>query len=237
MENNKIINLAGKRFGRLTVMSENGRSKQGNVLWLCQCDCGKDVTVNSSYLITKTTMSCGCLKRDETVNRFTTHGKTKTRLYKTWASMIQRCHDVNHRSYKSYGGYGITVCDEWRDFSSFEKWSNSNGYDETLTIDRIDCYGNYCPENCQWISFEQNRKKHKDSIMLEYKGRIEPLKTWCDILGLPTQTIRRYYHNNGKTKTELGIANVIETGNKRYFNKRKAKEEMKYTSNYQNQGF
>ena len=50
MENNKIINLAGKRFGRLTVMSENGRSKQGNVLWLCQCDCGKDVTVNSSYL-------------------------------------------------------------------------------------------------------------------------------------------------------------------------------------------
>lgn len=220
------IDLTGLRFGRLKVISEYGLSKQQNTTWLCLCDCGNIKIANSSYLITKTTMSCGCLRREKSIKRFTTHGKSKTRLYNIWASMKQRCYDKNSDSYNSYGRKGIIVCDDWKKYQGFESWALENGYNNHLTIDRINVYGNYFPENCQWISFYENRKKHRNSIMLNYDGRIEPLKTWCDILGLPTQTVRRYYHKNGTHKTELGIASVIETNNRRYFNISKAKSEM-----------
>ena len=218
-----IVNLLGQKFGRLLVVDQKGRSKQQNVLWLCRCDCGNEVTVNSAYLKSGHTSSCGCLKSEESIKRFTTHGKTKTRIYNIWASMNQRCLDKRCKSYNSYGGKGIAVCEEWRDFIQFERWAIENGYNESLTIDRIDCFGSYCPENCQWISFEENRKKHKDSIMLSCNRITDPLKTWCDKLGLPTQTVRRFYHKYGKHETERGICNVIDHGDIQFFRKRKKK--------------
>lgn len=215
--------LSGLRFGHLIVIRENGRSSQSNVKWLCKCDCGNEVSVNSSYLITKHTSSCGCFKKECSTNRFTTHGQTGTHLYKIWASMIQRCHDRKSKSFKSYGEKGVSVCNEWREFEGFYSWAINNGYKETLSIDRIDCEGNYSPNNCQWIPLSLNREKHRDSIMLNYQGEERPLKTWCDKLNLPTQTVRRYYRKNGKELTEQGISIVITAGDKQFFNIRKKK--------------
>ena len=214
-------NLLGTKFGRLTVIERNGSTKQGNAIWICKCECGNELSVNSSYLITGTTRSCGCLKKEESINRFTTHGKTKTRLYRTWAGMNQRCFDQNCKSYEGYGDKGVTVCDEWKSFIAFQKWAEQTGYNDELTIDRIDSFGNYCPENCQWISFPDNREKHRDSIMLNYDGEVHPLKTWCNRLGLPTETVRRFFKENGKDLTEQNISICINSGNKRIFNKRK----------------
>lgn len=216
-------NLSGLKFGRLTVIRENGRTAQNNVIWLCKCDCGKEVSVASSDLITKHTSSCGCLKKESSINRFTTHGQTKTPLYRVWASMIQRCYYPKSKSFKSYGEKGVTVCDEWRDFDGFYNWAINNGYKETLSIDRVDCKGNYSPDNCQWIPLSLNREKHRDSIMLNHQGEERPLKTWCDKLNLPTQTVRRFFRKNGKELTEQGIAVVISTGDKQFFNTRKKK--------------
>lgn len=216
-----VKNLSGSKFGRLTVIGENGRSKQGSVIWLCQCECGNQVSVNSSYLMTNTTRSCGCLKKEESINRFTTHGKSRTRLYITWSGMNQRCYDQNCKSYKSYGAKGVTICDEWKSFSSFQKWAEQCGYNDKATIDRKDSSGNYCPENCQWLSFQDNREKHRDSIMLSHNGEVHPLKTWCDKLGLPVNTVRRYYKENGKLLTEQNISICINSGDKRVFNKKK----------------
>jgi hypothetical protein len=215
-----VKNLLGIVFGRLTVIEDNSRSKQGNVIWKCKCECGNEVLVNSSYLITGTTRSCGCLKKEESIIRFTTHGKTRTRLYTTWSSMNQRCYDQKCKSYSAYGGKGVTICDEWKSFVTFQKWAEQSGYNDELTIDRKDSTGNYCPENCQWISFPDNREKHRNSIMLSHDGEVHPLKTWCDKLGLPVQTVRRYYQENGKDLTEQNLSICIKSGNKRIFSKR-----------------
>ncbi len=142
--------------------------------------------------------------------------------------MIQRCYNPkNVRGYPFYGAKGVIVCDEWKNPDLFIQWAEKNGYKDGLSIDRIDSSGNYCPHNCQWVTIEANREKHRDSIMLRYKNDTHPLKTWCDKLGLPTQTVRRYYHYNGKASTEYGLSAVIELGEKRFFNKNK--EELRLT--------
>ena len=81
--------------------------------------------------------------------------------------MRQRCNDPNHKSYANYGGRGIKVCDEWNDFTVFEKWAVANGYDEDApygecTIDRVDVDSNYQPDNCRWVdlSTQANNKRN-----------------------------------------------------------------------------
>ena len=97
------------------------------------------------------------------------HGLSKTRIYRTWGNMKSRCHKEYDSKYKYYGAKGIKVCDEWRNnFMSFYNWAIKNGYTDELTIDRIDSTKDYCPENCRWVTLEQNivyshNKKHKPS--------------------------------------------------------------------------
>lgn len=84
------------------------------------------------------------------------------RIYKIWQGMRQRCNNPNDKDYANYGGRGIRVCEEWDNSSKeFVKWALANGYDATLTIDRIDCDGDYRPDNCRWATMtQQQRNKH-----------------------------------------------------------------------------
>lgn len=153
------LNLTGQRFGRLVVIKEAGRSSDGRVRWLCKCDCGNYTsTPSTKTLRNRTCRSCGCIER-ERPNKLT-HGKSNTKLFHVWNGMKQRCYNPNNRSYKTYGGRGIKVCDEWRDnFMAFHDWAIANGYEEGLTIDRIDNDGDYEPNNCRWITLQENVSK------------------------------------------------------------------------------
>lgn len=159
--------ISGMKFGRLTAI-KNAGSKNQRRMWECLCDCGNKCIVCESALTSGNTKSCGCIAKELLISRNTVHGKCGTRLYKTWRNMKTRCYNKNCVEYSCYGGRGIKVCDEWlNDFSVFYDWAMEHGYDDNLTIDRIDNDKNYCPENCCWITRSENIRKRN----VEYFAR------------------------------------------------------------------
>lgn len=162
--------LAGMRFGRLTVLQRDRCSRWGEVIWKCRCDCGKETAVVGSSLRKGYTQSCGCLRSESVSMAQATHRQTKTKLYNVWTHMIQRCYNPKHVAYKRYGGRGITVCEEWRNsFLIFQKWAMENGYDENApfhqcTIDRIDNDRGYSPDNCRWADAKTQRNNQSKVV-------------------------------------------------------------------------
>ena len=121
------------------------------------------------------------------------HGGSYTRLYNIWRCMKQRCYNPNNSAYSRYGGKGITVCKRWRySFSEFLKWAMANGYNDELTIDRIDSTKGYMPTNCQWITRSENSSKDNPFTLKGYTGE-----------ALEYQKARRHYANLMKLYNSL----------------------------------
>lgn len=153
--------LTGQRFGKLVVLSYAGKDKNRHSLWLCRCDCGTEKIISSTALMSGQ-KSCGCEGARTTLSqRMTKHGMYKSRIYDIWHCMKDRCYREKNSKYHLYGGRGIKVCDEWKNnFVAFYEWAMENGYNDNLTLDRIDCDGNYEPANCRWATVtEQNRNR------------------------------------------------------------------------------
>lgn len=160
-----LSDMVGKRFGRLVVIGRATPVGEKPVKWLCQCDCGKQVSVVTYSLKKGLTKSCGCLRNEQMSQRNKTHGESDSRLHKVWRGMKARCKAKGATGYRNYGGAGVSVCDEWQQFEPFKEWAMANGYDPDAprgecTLDRIDPFGNYEPGNCRWIDIsEQQRNK------------------------------------------------------------------------------
>jgi len=184
--------LVGMRFNRLLVIESTGRKKNGNYIWLCKCDCGETVEVAGSSLTSGATQSCGCLNWD---NR-NKHGMTGTSLYMVWDSFKRRCRDPNHDAYKNYGGRGIYVCDEWKeDFLVFYEWARESGYEEGLSIDRIDNDGPYCKSNCRWATMKEQANTRRNSILLAINGEEKNLAEWAELYNLHVKTLYKRLRN------------------------------------------
>lgn len=160
-----VTDLRGKMYGKLTVLAESSRNKFNKVTWWCLCECRRITEVIGGCLKNGYTSSCGCLKLEKLIQRNstckygTTHGLSKHSLYSHWSAMKDRCSNHNRLDAIYYSGKGISVCDEWKDFLPFYDWSIKNGWENGLTIDRIDSNKNYCPSNCQWITQSENTKR------------------------------------------------------------------------------
>ena len=159
----KPRNLKKEKFGRLQPLYDTGerRGKSGSVVWMCLCDCGNSRKVATKELTFGRARSCGCL----IIEARTKHAGTGTRLYQIWTDIKTRCFNIKSAKYKWYGKRGITICEEWKNnYSAFRFWAILNGYQDNLTIDKIDNDKGYSPKNCQWLTQSENIKKywHKD---------------------------------------------------------------------------
>lgn len=191
----RFIDLTGRKFNKLTVISRAENSNKGAIRWLCVCECGNQTIVERSNLVKGVIKSCGCYNREIVSERakknFTTHGLYKTRLYRTLNHILQRCYNPNNNQYKNYGGRGITVCNEWKnDCQAFFIWAISNGYKEGLTIDRIDNNGNYEPNNCRWVDMKTQANNRRTNRLISYNGQTHTMKEWAIITGINYRTLQ-----------------------------------------------
>lgn len=188
--NKRFKDLTGQMFGKLTVKFHYGKNKHSHNLWYCICDCGGYTITDTNALRNGDTKSCGCLARELTIKRSTSHGKTHHRLYNIYNKIKERCYRESDPNYKYYGARGIIVCDEWlSDFENFYQWAINNGYSDNLTIDRIDVNGNYMPSNCRWVTMKTQCNNKRENIYIEYNGETRTLKEWSEILGINYSTL------------------------------------------------
>ena len=189
--------LTGRKFGRLTA--ETPIRKNGKVYWICRCECGNAKEVSSGNLVTGAVMSCGCLQRERSAEHcrsMATHKMFGTRLYRIWNGMNDRCYNPHHPYYDRYGGRGIKVCDEWKsDKSRFFAWAKSNGYSDSLSIDRISNDGDYEPSNCRWVTMHEQQLNRSSNHIVTVDGVSLPITEMCERLSIKYETYssrRRY---------------------------------------------
>lgn len=188
-----VNDIVGKKFGRLTVVKYSHKIKKNDNkhydrYYLCLCECGKQVIVTRHHLLNNHTKSCGCFRKE----KFNTykHGLCYHRLYRIWDKIKHRCYNANCKRYSSYGGRGITVCDEWKnDFLTFYNWSIANGYQDNLTIDRINNDGNYEPSNCRWTTVKVQSTNTRTNHKLTYKNKTLCVSEWAEIIGIDKDTL------------------------------------------------
>lgn len=177
----KFEDLTGKKFNHLQVLAYSHSKKQPDgrnvYFWKCLCDCGNIAYISSSHLKTGHTTSCGCVlekhRKNLGKNSYKT-GLSKTRIWRIYCNMINRCRNEKISMYKHYGERGITFCEEWEPhkngFENFCNWSFKNGYSENLTLDRIDVNGNYEPSNCRWVDMYVQANNKRATKFFVYNG-------------------------------------------------------------------
>lgn len=185
-----MIDLTGKKFGKLTVLKRVGTDGHRNPTWLCECECGNKKVIRGNSLKSGNTTSCGCVAKERIRNLNLITGQYKSRLHRIWSSMKTRCYNIHHNSFNLYGGRGITVCDEWKnDFKEFYNWAMSNGYQENLTIDRINNDGNYEPSNCRWVDVKTQSNNRRTNVNITFEGKTQNITRWAIEKNIPQKTL------------------------------------------------
>ena len=176
------LDITGQRFGRLVALRDAGRKRNSNkrstVVWLCRCDCGKEVITTGVLLRAGETKSCGCLKRINSGRRthgMSSYGTTRTPEYVTWGMMRKRCNNKNDARYNDYGGRGITVCERWNSFENF--LADMGPRPKGFSIERVNVDGNYEPSNCKWIPWRDQSKNRRHKTHCKKGHELSPENT------------------------------------------------------------
>ena len=200
------IDMVGKKYGRLTVIKENGMTKHGNAKWDCLCECGNIVNVVGSNLRHGITSSCGCFQKERAREARKKISNPNCFYKKPWfgsyKSMLRRCYDEKEIGYKRYGGRGIKVCEEWHDIANFEKWVNTSNYSKGLTIDRIDNDKDYGPNNCRWVDMRVQSNNRRNTIYFTNNGETHSAGDWARILNVDISVLHRR-RSKGWTDKEI----------------------------------
>lgn len=202
------VNLVGKVFDRLTVISQSPHAKNEHTRWFCKCICGHEIITAGTSLMGGLTRSCGCIHKEVMLKAFITHGASSggkvTREYATWRSMKARCNNPENKSYKDYGERGITICNRWSGEDGFEKFLEDMGCKPSKdhSLDRMDNEGNYEPTNCRWATRREQSINRRSNKWLEFEGRKMIIKDWGRELGTDINGIK-YFLKRGKSFSEI----------------------------------
>lgn len=203
----KCIDLIGKRFGKLVVMERDLSKKR--TAWKCKCDCGNIKNVQACHLLSGATTSCGCYQKERASQANKKHGHTHTSLHNRWKSIRQRCMNPNNQRYEDYGGRGIKLCEEWNNFSNFEKWALENGYEEGMELDRIDNNKGYSPENCRWCNSQTNNNNKRNTVKIDGMT----ISEFAEYYDINRQTVHYRYYRLKKLNQEISTKNIITYAN------------------------
>lgn len=189
----------GDVFGLWVVLNIHGKASKYGRYCIAECKCGTVKEVRIDSLISGKSKSCGCQLSSLAKTAFTTHNQSHSRLYSIFNGMKQRCYNKNHNSYHNYGARGIIICEEWlNNFGKFYTWAINNGYKDDLTIDRIDVDRNYEPDNCQWITLQEQQLNKNNTVYVEYQGNnISLIKLLSDLGRLEDKKIITERIRNG----------------------------------------
>lgn len=190
-------NLLGQRFGRLVVIQKLPK-KNNRGMWLCKCDCGNVKELSCNVLTCGKTKSCGCLQKDIAKKNKTKHNGKYTRLYNTWLNIKRRCYNPSSKAFPYYGAKGIKMYDKWiHDFSAFKDWAYKNGYNDTLTIDRINNDGDYEPNNCRWVDMITQENNRTNNRHIYYNGNEYTLFDLSEISKVGYKTLHQRLYMYG----------------------------------------
>lgn len=206
------IDLTGKVFGRLTVIKREPPGEHGHAKWKCQCRCGNVPIKTGTDLFHGHTQSCGCLKRETSAlnlptpekcrQNSTTHGMSKTPIWRIWQAMISRCYCQSDTAYRSYGARGITVCSRWRE--SFENFYCDMGpRPDGLTIERKNNHKGYTPDNCKWATHKEQCRNRRSNRRLTLGGITRLLIEWAEETGIPMKHIHKRLDRGWTVKRAL----------------------------------
>ena len=197
----KFEDLSGKEFGRWKVIRrvDDYITPSGNrfVQYECECSCKNRARKNvlANALKSGKSSSCGCIQREkakETAHQnFSTHSDSKSRLYRIWAEMRKRCNNKKSSNYKNYGARGVSICKEWDDFETFKKWAMDNGYNDTLSIDRINVNGDYSPNNCRWANSITQNNNRRTNHYVTHNEETHTVAEWARILDVPYKLLHK----------------------------------------------
>lgn len=197
----KLLDITGQRFGTYLVIKRMG-SIRGNAAWLCKCDCGKEKVIAQRVLKSRAKNGKGCFCGHYGHK----HGESQTRLYKIYIGIKSRCYRKNSAEYHCYGGRGITICDEWLGeygFLNFRDWAYKNGYQDNLTIDRIDNDGNYEPSNCRWATRNEQDYNKSNTVYITYDGETRTIHEWSEIVNIPAHILGQRNRSGWSVKDVL----------------------------------
>ena len=177
MKNEDTSVHIGEKHNYLTIKKFDHFDKCYRLYYLCQCKCGNEKIIRYDHIISGGVQSCGCMIKKNHIKK---HGLYcfNGRLAKSWQTMLYRCENKKNTHYKDYGGRGIKVCSEWHNAKNFMNWALENGYKDNLTIDRIDVNGDYCPENCRWITQTEQMKNKRANHYILFCGEKKCLAEW-----------------------------------------------------------
>lgn len=188
------LQLAGQTFGRLYVIEYVGvTAVQRHSLWRCLCSCGDDeniVIVQGRNLVNGGTKSCGCLSKEVTSTRSTTHGKSRTTEYRIWSGIKDRCLNPNSRDFPGWGGRGIKMCQQWQE--SFETFLDDVGGrpGKEFSLDRVDNEKGYEPGNVRWATMTEQHRNRRGNILLTFGGVTLPLPTMAEQYGMTRDSLQ-----------------------------------------------